>query len=587
MAATTATAVTVLLPLSSPAKAQTSSAKPLPNASASYDLFAAKADSFLVEKMRSRKTTGWVSLIVRFTGTPTTAQKDVIRGLGGDIYRDLPIIQSVAVRVPRRNLRAVAAQSFVARLSTDTSVQKNDEFAVQASGADTASLLYNATGEGVTVAVVDSGVAFHPDLNDPVTGKTRIITRRDFLPDVRGNGDNCGHGTHVAGIVAGNGSSSTGLLYSRTFYGIARKSKLVSLRVLDSNGSGTVSNVVAAIQWAVANRAAFNIRVLNLSLGHPVGESYKTDPLCQAVETAWKSGIVVVCAAGNAGRLLSSPSTIADNSGYGTAYGTIQSPANDPYVITVGATKSVDGVRLNDVAASYSSRGPSRLDYVMKPDLVAPGNRVISLYTTGGALFEYGSLNGYGVPMSSYKIGGSNDFSTSYFRLSGTSMAAPVVSGAVAMMLQKNPSLTPDTVKARLMISADNWTGPNGTTDPFTYGAGYLNIPAALASSAKTTRFAVSPTVTLRPNGSVWLNGSQIIMAPGEGAWGTNVVNPTQVIWGGGGDVPATSDPLDPALTLLGLEATPALQGAWGDSSVWLESFSGVDLSYTVLFGEN
>ena len=114
--------------------------------------------------------------------------------------------------------------------------------------------------------------------------------------------DCCGHGTHVAGIIAGNGATSTGSQYYRTFYGIARNANLVSVRVLDQNGQGSVSTVISGLQWVVANKAKYNIRVINLSLGHPVGESYTTDPLCQAVEAAWKAGIVVVCAAGNNGR---------------------------------------------------------------------------------------------------------------------------------------------------------------------------------------------------------------------------------------------------------------------------------------------
>ena len=133
---------------------------------------------------------------------------------------------------------------------------------------------------------------------------------------------------------------------------------LINVRVLDANGQGSLSNVLAGIQWVVANQSTDNIRVLNLSLGHPVSESYTTDPLCQAVEPAWKAGIVVVCAAGNNGRtnLVSVPG--AANEGWGTAYGSIQSPANDPHVITVGATKSMDGAKADDKIATYSGRAP-------------------------------------------------------------------------------------------------------------------------------------------------------------------------------------------------------------------------------------
>ena len=172
--------------------------------------------------------------------------------------------------------------------------------------------------------------------------------------------------------------------------------------MLDGNGQGSVSTVVAGIQWVVSNKAKYNIRVLNLSLGHPVGESYTTDPSCQAVEAAWKAGIVVVCAAGNEGRASATNTAGAANEGWGTAYGSITSPGNDPYVITVGATKSMDGNRADDKIATYSSRGPSRLDLVLKPDLVAPGNHVISL-DAGGSTLDTSTARPTRSRTSSYK----------------------------------------------------------------------------------------------------------------------------------------------------------------------------------------
>ena len=249
--------------------------------------------------------------------------------------------------------------------------------------------------------------------------------------------------------------------------------------MLDDTGSGTVANVIAGIQWAVANKAKYNIRVMNLSMGHPVGESYRTDPLCQAAEQAWKAGIVVVAAAGNDGRISDLNVAGADNEGWGTNYGSIASPGNDPYVITVGAMKQVDQYRNNDRIATYSSRGPSRIDLVLKPDIVAPGNQVISTNTNNSYLSKnFGGTNM--VPYSAYVAKGQESAaSKAYFRLSGTSMATPVVAGAAALMLEKDPTLTPDAIKARLMLSADKWLGPAGLGDPCTYGSGYLNIPAA------------------------------------------------------------------------------------------------------------
>ena len=167
--------------------------------------------------------------------------------------------------------------------------------------------------------------------------------------------DAYGHGTHVAGILAGDGGKSTGLLYTRTFLGIAPGSKIVNLRVLDSEGRSTDSTVIAAIGRAIELKDTYGIRVINLSLGRPIFESYKKDPLCQAVERAWKAGIVVVVAAGNQGR----------NNMFGTdGYGTILSPANDPYVITVGAMSDMStSNRSDDQLASYSSKGPAVVDH--------------------------------------------------------------------------------------------------------------------------------------------------------------------------------------------------------------------------------
>ena len=171
-------------------------------------------------------------------------------------------------------------------------------------------------------------------------------------------------------------------------------------------------------------------------------ESYKLDPLCQAVEKAWQSGIVVVVAAGNNGRYQPT-----------NGYGTVTSPGNDPYVITVGAMKTMGTpTRTDDLIASYSSKGPTAIDAVAKPDIVAPGNLLVSLEAPGSTL--YNQYPGNRVPYSYYVNGGSTAPSSSYFTLSGTSMATGVVSGVVADLLQKSPSLTPDQVKARLMKTA-------------------------------------------------------------------------------------------------------------------------------------
>src|SRR5208283_1699143 len=244
--------------------------------------------------------------------------------------------------------------------------------------------------------------------------------------------DQFGHGTHVAGLIAGDGLISTGPFFTKTFKGIAPGANIVNLRVLDQNGAGTDSLVIAAINQAIALKSTYNVRVINLSLGRAVYESYKLDPLCQAVEQAWKNGIVVVVAAGNNGRYQPTD-----------GYATITSPGNDPYAITVGAMKTMGTpTRVDDLIASYSSKGPTVIDAIAKPDIVAPGNLLVSLEAQGSTL--YSEYPGNQVPYSYYVNGGSTASSSSYFTLSGTSMAAGVVSGVVADLLQKSPNLTPD-----------------------------------------------------------------------------------------------------------------------------------------------
>jgi serine protease AprX len=296
--------------------------------------------------------------------------------------------------------------------------------------------LPKSTSSGSSLA----GIRGNADLNTPRLNTSRVVYSQSWVNDGAGALDLYGHGTHVAGIMAGDGVNSTGPQYTKTFRGIAPNVNLVNLRVLDANGRGTDSGVIAAIQTAIQLKSKYNIRVINLSLGHPVFESYTVDPLCQAVEAAYRAGIVVVVAAGNEGR---------NNAQGNEGYGTIGVPANDPYVITVGAMRSMGtSTRADDLIATYSSKRPTAIDHVVKPDLVAPGNRQVSLSSWGTSLELNYSSNV--VPINYYRSGDNSTVSSTYYIMSGTSMAAPVVSGSVALLLQAHPGLTPDQVKARL-----------------------------------------------------------------------------------------------------------------------------------------
>jgi serine protease AprX len=491
------------------------------------DGFAEKSAPQLRQRLVSRPLPGFTSVIIKIAGDLTPAREQQLRALGGDIYRYLPLIQAVALRVPTRWLPRLAALPFVTHLSEDARVQQKDAFTVGSSGAGVAYQQDGLTGLGITAAVLDSGIYAHPDLADPTTKRSRILASVNFVSTALNANDQYGHGTHVAGILAGNGAASTGSAYYQTFYGIARRANLINVRVLDALGDGDTSAVIAGIQWVVQNKAAYNIRILNLSLGHSVTESYTTDPLCQAVEQAWQAGIVVVCAAGNDGRQYPLPLFGTDNEGYGTSYGSIYSPANDPYVIAVGAMKSVDGVRAHDQIATYSSRGPTSFDMVVKPDLVAPGNQVISLLDPTGTL-ALTNLT-YIVPPSAYMVHPTLLATSSYLQLSGTSMATAVVSGAVALLLQADPSLSPDTVKLRLMTSADRWCFPDGTSDANTFGTGYLDIPAALNCTSIAAGYALSPAVTFDSQGDPILDITTLVWST-LALWGLQSGG-TQALW--------------------------------------------------------
>ena len=284
------------------------------------------------------------------------------------------------------------------------------------------------TGAGVGVAILDSGIAVHSALD------TRVVARVNLVSDEPNvNGDPFGHGTHVAGIVGGNRTAAT-YVTNAFLGGSAPAVRLVDVRVLGSRGMGRTSDVIAGIDWVIANRQAYNIRVINLSLGHPVTEASATDPLCRAVARAVAAGITVAVSAGNYG-LTSAGQPVL---------GGITSPGNAPEALTVGALDTKGTLdTADDAVAPYSSRGPARFEIVVKPDVVAPGNRIVSLE----AQHSYLSTS-----YRQWHIAGSGK--NAYMRLNGSSMSTAVVSGGVALLISRYPSLTPAQVKIAIQMGA-------------------------------------------------------------------------------------------------------------------------------------
>ena len=351
--------------------------------------------------------------------------------------RELPLVGSFSARVNAKSLESLSKHPQVKKIWYDREVQAVLDVA---SPAVQAPPLWDSgvTGKGVTVAVLDTGIYDHPDLSGRITGFKDFVKRRTTPYD-----DN-GHGTHVAGDVAANGSLS-----ELRFRGPACEANLVGVKVLDKNGSGQLSTVIEGIQWCIENMEILGIRVLNISLGSATTESYLDDPACQAVEKAWQAGIVVCVAAGNDGP---QPKTIS-------------SPGNDPLVITVGALDDNNTVPMeDDQVAGFSSRGPT-VDGLVKPDVLAPGVNIISLRAPGSQLDKENRDSRVG---------------SWYTALSGTSMATPVCSGVAAQLLQLEGRLTPDEIKKRLTEEARTLN-----LEPNTQGSGLIDAQRAAGAGAE------------------------------------------------------------------------------------------------------
>ena len=420
-------------------------------------------------------------------GVAALQGQTLVRSLGGKPGVDLPIVNGLSARLSAAAARRLAQSPLVHAVSPnaplrETTLTNPTPWTLatsfdQSTGA--ARLWSRSTGAGVGVAVIDTGIS--GDLPDFQTAQgsstSRVIASAVIDPNATSADDTYGHGTAVAGLVAGNGwyrDSGDPLLGQ--YAGTAPDANLISVKVADDSGASTTLDAIYGLQFVVDHQADYNIRVVNLSFRSTSAESYTTDPLDAAVEQAWFHGITVVAAAGNLG---DAPDAVS------------YAPGNDPYVLTVGATDNQGtSSDWDDVQASWSSAGETQ-DGFAKPDVLAPGAHIATTLAPGSA---------FAADCPTCIIDGT------YFQLSGTSLAAPIVSGIAADLLAAHPNWTPAMVKGAIVNSAVTlpsggrevnamrayWAGggqltsdqgltPNGLIDPDT---GSIDLNAASWSAA-------------------------------------------------------------------------------------------------------
>ena len=555
-----------------------------------------------LDKPLSELTSGGPQRVIVRTkpGTKLHVQKK-LAAHGDSVLADHKLVDALTAKIHADDIAVLASDPNVESISIDAPVRahasRKSSGSTGGSSTDySAVTTVKATlglgnwfpGSSVTVAVIDSGLAPLKDFEG------RILAFHDFTNGRNGAAvaayDDYGHGTHVSGLIGSSGLSS-----SNRYAGVAPGVKFLALKVLGKHGEGMTSQVIQALEFAVANKNRYNIRVVNLSLGHPIYESAGTDPLVQAVEATVRAGIIVVAAAGNCG---TNPTT-------GLAgYGGIASPGNAPSAITVGAANTNGTIsRGDDRVAPYSSRGPAWLDGLAKPDILAPGQAMISNEVDGSTLaIEYPSLI---VQEGTWK----------YLKLNGSSMATGVVAGLAAIMVEANqygaytrwsqyqeslptsqrtpyvapPPLTPNAVKAMLQYTATPLHDANGNVyDALTQGTGLVNGlgSIALAYYADTKKAAGSfwLTTTVPPStpyggteqpwsqsliwGTSLVSGSSIVEL-NQLAWADNIVWGTgemdSIVWG-------TTDENDEIVWGTALSVTDISwlgNAALGDNIVW------------------
>ncbi|HEX4948224.1 MAG TPA: S8 family peptidase [Blastocatellia bacterium] len=421
-----------------------------------------------------------------------------VQRVGGRLHRVHPNLNVATMDVPVERVRELAAEPTIEYVSPDRPLVvlghlETTTGAEQARALAQMNGVSDLDGTGVGLAIIDSGIDSNHKLIRQSAGHPGIVAATDFIT-VDARTDRFGHGTFIAAVAAGSDTLKSGL-----YEGIAPSVNLISLKVLGDDGAGLTSSLIAAIDWCIYNRATYKIRVINLSIGTVAKDSYLYDPLCLAARRAHAAGILVVAAAGNEGK-----------DRYGNKlYGGIHSPGIDPSVLTVGAANTFNtDQRSDDRIASYSSRGPTRgyytdslgvkhYDNLIKPDLVAPGNRLISALSRNPDGKD--SLNNLVLSNPVLVLNTSTKIEDRLMLLSGTSVAAPVVTGAAALLFELNPNFTPNLVKAILMYSAQPLAGYNTLEQ----GAGLINIDGAVRIAR-----------LIRSNPTTLTNGSSMLTNP-------------------------------------------------------------------------
>jgi serine protease AprX len=372
-----------------------------------------------------------VEVIVRLDpGASAETARSFVRTAGGHPGESIGLINAFSARLDARDAQRLAAQPGVLAVSLNGTTKPqgvgfkpNRLETSYNQSVNTPQVWNHATGKGVGVAVIDTGISGGlADFRRAEGSGSRVVASAVTNPDATTAEDTYGHGTHVAGLLAGDSSARGADDPLRGRYaGTAPDANLISIKASDDHGDASVLDVIYGIEFAVEHKDEFNIRVLNLSLESTVAESYRTDPLDAAVEAAWFQGIVVVAAAGNRG-------TDTDAVDY--------APGNDPYAISVGAVDDQSTKQTkDDLRTDWSSRGTTQDGYA-KPDLYAPGARMVSNLAPDS---DFASM------CPDCVSGGGQ-----YIRAGGTSMSAPVVAGVVATILEEHPSWTPDQVKGAL-----------------------------------------------------------------------------------------------------------------------------------------